>query len=398
MTYQGVYDARNDLSKVIFGVDSLASLPAEVETCGRRVLLIADNVVNTETDLVEKVTKLLSSSLVTLFAETKPHTPREAVIKAADIARSVKPDCLISLGGGSTTDIAKAVLLALWMDISDDGDFDQADMRLRNPEAQKSLAHLTPQIALPTTLVGAEYTSGVGITNEATHTKQVFSHPSLQCRAIILDPQLTVFTPPVLWLSTGIKSLEHAIARLSALERHPIVDATATLAVQIMGTELMRSFKYSDELAARSRLQVGSWLSQFGSDTIPGTRMGLSHALGRQIGGVCGVPHGLSSCVILPMSMDFNASVCGGALAIVAQALGVNTGGLTGEEAGHAAANAIRSLIAQLGLPARLRDIGVPKNLLPLISERTMSDWSIGENPRSVDSAEEVLALLERIW
>jgi alcohol dehydrogenase class IV len=397
MGYQGFYDTSKDQIKVIFGEGCLASLPAEVKACGSKALLISDPVVMNETDLVQKVSNLLGSCLVAVFDETIPHTPRKVILKAADLARSSHPDCLISLGGGSTTDTAKAVRLALWMGISDDSGFDQAQMKLK-AEDVKCLGAPVPQIALPTTLVGAEYTSGMGVTNEATHAKQVFVHPLLQCRNILLDPELTRYTPPVLWFSTGIKSLEHAIARLSALERHPIVDGTAALAVHIIGKELRNSFKFPDDLGARSRLQVGSWLSQFGSETCSGMRMGLSHALGRQIGSVSGVPHGLSSCVILPLSMDYNASACQTGFTIVAQALGIKTDGLAADAIGHSAADAIRSLIAEVSLPSRLRDIGVSRDVLPLISERTMHDWSIGENPRPINSADEVLALLERAW
>ena len=397
MGYQGFYDASKDRGKVIFGQGSLASLSAEVKARGSKALLISDSVIRNETDLVQKVSNLLGSNLVAVFYEIIPHTPRKAVLKATDLVRSLHPDCIISLGGGSATDTAKAVRLALWMGISDDSGFDQAQTKLKAGDV-KCPRPPVPQIALPTTLVGAEYTAGMSITNEATHAKQVFVHPALQCQIILLDPELTRYTPPILWFSTGIKSLEHAIARLSALERHPIVDGTAALAVHIVGKELRNSFRYPDDLGARSRLQVGSWMSQFGSETCSGMRMGLSHALGRQIGSVCSVPHGLSSCVILPHSMDYNASACRTGFTIVAQALGVKTDGLAEDAIGHSAANAIRSLIAELGLPSRLRDIGVSRDLLPLISERTMHDWSIGENPRRINGADEVLALLEQAW
>lgn len=398
MIYQGSYDPNMNQSKVIFGENSLMNLPDELKGLGEKVLLITGNTINKKTGLVEKISNLLGSGLVTVFAETKPHTPRKTILEAAGLARSIRPDCLISLGGGSATDTAKAVKLALWTDIFDEGDFDQVHNRMRSHKGRNVTGPLIPQISLPTTLVGAEYSSGIGITNEATSTKQVFRHPSLQCRAIILDPALTLYTPPVLWLSTGIKSLEHTIASITALERHPIAEAAGSLAVQIIKKELVRSFNNPENIEARGQLQVGGWLSKLASGESLGMRMGLSHALGRQIGSVCGVPHGLSSCVILPFAIEYNSPVSIAGLIIVAQALGINTDGLRGEKTGHAAAEAIRSLVSRLGLPARLRDIGVQKNDLRLISERTMGDWSTGSNPRPVAGAGEILGLLEKAW
>ena len=126
--------------------------------------------------------------------------------------------------------------------------------------------------------------------------------------------------------------------------------------------------------------------------------MGLSHALGRQIGSVCGVPHGLSSCVILPLSIDYNASVCGEGLGMIAQALGEKGDTSSENDIGKVISNRIRSLVTDLGLPGRLREIGVSRDALPLIAERTMADWSIKANPRPIASAEEILALLEKVW
>ncbi len=398
MNYHGFYDEGKDRTKVIFGEGSLESLPKESSACGGKVLLITSKTVYSNTNLAGKIARLLGSSLVGVFAETQTHTPRNLVLKATAMARSLKANCLVNLGGGSTTDTAKAVRLAICMGIFGEGDFDKARTRLQAEDAQSISECGIPQICLPTTLVGAEYSFGMGITDESTRTKQVFSHEFLRCRTVILDPQLTLCTPPALFLSTGIKSLEHAIGRLSTLERHPILDATAALAIGILGAELLRAFGYPDDLSARSQLQIGGWLSKFGSGVIPGMHMGLSHALGRQVGSVCGVPHGLSSCVILPLSIEYNASACEEGFRMAAQALGVNTDALSGKDVGRAMANKIRSLVADLGLPGRLSQIGVSKDSLSLIAQRTMTDWSIKANPRPIADAEEILAILHEAW
>ena len=95
-------------------------------------------------------------------------------------------------------------------------------------------------------------------------------------------------TPPTLWFSTGIKALEHAIAKLSALERHPVIDPIAEQSVSLLGKGLRWCWNDREDLGARNNLLIGSWLCMFGTWESLVKRMGLSHALGRQIGGVSG--------------------------------------------------------------------------------------------------------------
>lgn len=397
--YDGWYAGSRDLSKVFFGENALKNLVSEVNKTGRRAFLITSHTINSNTDLVEKVRDKIGSTLVGIYDETRPHSPRRTILEATRIIRELHPDCIISLGGGSATDTAKSVRLALWFGIDNLADFDDAYEFLSDRDKKPDLGNnMLPQISLPTTLVGAEYTAGMGITDEATHSKQVFRYFNLQSRVIILDPELTVDTPQSLWLSTGIKSLEHAIAKLIARERHPLIDSTAATAVKILASNLPRSFDSPDDIDARNKLQIASWLSMFASGATPGMYMGLSHALGRQIGSVCDAPHGLISSVILPLSMDYNAPVSVLGLAMIAQALGVDTSNMSEKEVSHVAAQEIRALIAELGLPQRLRNIGVTRDDLPLIAERTMSDISIGTNPRHVENADEVLHLIQGVW
>jgi alcohol dehydrogenase class IV len=175
------------------------------------------------------------------------------------------------------------------------------------------------------------------------------------------------------------------------------MDAIAAQAVRLLGSQLRRSHADPADLAARGNLLVGAWLCMFGSWSNLVKRMGLSHALGRQTGGVSGASHGMISAVLLPCCVEFNAPVSGAGLLLAAQALGLEAP-QSGPEAALAVAAAVRALVAELGLPSRLRDIGVTREQLPRIAERTMQDMSIGANPRPVSGAAEVLALLEQAW
>jgi alcohol dehydrogenase class IV len=317
-------------------------------------------------------------------------------------AAHLEPDVIISLGGGSVTDTAKSLRLALWLGIREREDFDRAFRSNKNNWQDLSpellATPLLPQVGMPTTLISAEPTQGMGITDDQGQGKQVFSHPDLKSVAIFLDPSLSIRTPEQLWLSSGVKAMEHAIAKLSALERNPVLDPIAAQAVAILSRDLIKSKANRDDLTARGNLLIASWLCMFGSWRSLVTRMGLSHALGRQVGGVSGAPHGLISAVLLPRCMEFNAPAGGSGLLLEAQALGLDLPGLTPEKAAIQSAAKVRQIVQALELPSRLRDIGVDQDDLPKIAEKTMGDMSAATNPREIRDAEQVLELLQEAW
>ena len=400
--YRDYYDPKEDPSKVIFGRGCVSRLPEELSRLGDRALLITSLTLERTTDIVSRIRERLGEKLVGVFRESAAHTPRTVILRAAAFARPLRINVVISLGGGRHTDTAKALRLALWLGIEKESDFDEAyaaykaDWLALDPTTRAR--PLIPQIGLPTTLISAEHTQGVGLTDEVKQTKQVFSHPALQSSVIFLDPDLSTATPSELWFSTGIKALEHAIAKLSAPDRDPVVEAVAAQSVRILGSELLRCHDDPNDLGARGNLLIASWTCMFGGWRTLVKRMGLSHALGRQVGAVSGASHGLISGVLLPRCMEFNAPACGGAILLAAEALGLAARGSSPEEACLQAASEISGIVRSLGLPNRLRDIGVAKDDLARIAEKTMNDMSTATNPRKVEHAGVVLALLERAW
>lgn len=400
--YVGYYDPAEDHSKIIYGKGCLHSLAEEVSALGSRVMLVTSQSIEQHTELIPRIRELLGDKLVGVFAGSVAHTPRKAILHAAEFAHQKEPDVILSLGGGSDTDTCKALRLVLWLGIQEASDFDNAFAAYKGGwkglTAEILQRPMIPQIGMPTTLISAEHTQGVGVTDEATHSKQVFSHPELQSKVIFLDPDLSMTTPPRLWFSTAIKALEHAIAKLSALDRDPIVESIAAHSVRILGSELLRCHADPADPGPRGNLLVASWTCMFGSWSSLVKRMGLSHALGRQVGGVSGASHGLISAVLLPRCMEFNAPACSDAILLAAEALGQDCVGISSEEGAMLAAAEVRRIVSTLGLPDHLRDIGVEEKDLPLIAERTMGDMSMATNPRKVESTEEVLGLLRQAW
>ncbi|MBA2679747.1 MAG: iron-containing alcohol dehydrogenase [Ktedonobacteraceae bacterium] len=336
---------------VLFGVGSLERLPDEVRRVGgQRVLLVTGNTLATQTDVVKRVVEVLGTLHVGTFSNIRQHAPKGDVAQAADLARSLQTDILVSVGGGSPIDAAKAVAYAL---------------------AQDKDVYL-PHIAMPTTLSAAEFTPSAGVTDEEKRAKAGFMDERMTPRTVLLDATLTVPTPSRLWISTGIRALDHAVETLYARGFHPINDVLALEAICKLFKFLPHSQAHPDDLEARTELQIAAWMSIFEVNNAPS---GLSHNLGRRIGATYNVPHGITSCITLPAVMHALAEQHAAQLAPMAAALNLPVSDPV--QAAHAAADAVFNLIDQLGLPHYLHDVGIDASEIHSIAVNT-----VGEGPR----------------
>ena len=188
-----------------------------------------------------------------------PHTPREAVIAAAEQARAANADLIVTVGGGSITDGAKAVQLCLANDIRTVDGID--GIRVRKGVAPPMTAPTVRQISVPTTIAGGEFSAIAGVTNARTKVKEMLRHPLAMPRAVILDPAITVHTPEWLWLSTGIRAVDHCVEGLCSREAHPYADAQALKGLSMLAQALPRVKADPGDLDARMDCQIGTWLS-----------------------------------------------------------------------------------------------------------------------------------------
>jgi len=332
---------------IVFGAGSLAHIADEVRRVGgQHAFLITGNSLATQSDVVTRVEQALGSLHVGTFSSIRQHSPKGDVAQAAEQAHTLKADVLVSVGGGSPIDATKAVVQTL---------------------SQES-GSVLPHIAIPTTLSAAEFSHLVGVTDESAKMKSGFADAKLIPRGVILDASLTLTTPMQLWLSTGIRSLDHAVESLYAPGTHPINDVLALESIKRLFAYLPRTKAQPDNLDARTELQLASWLSFFGEVNTP---MGLSHNLGRRIGASYDVPHGITSCIILPHVMRAFAPIYTQQLARIPQALGLLFEDADATQLALSAANAVSSLIKQLGLPQHLHDVGIDENELLKIAATT---------------------------
>jgi alcohol dehydrogenase class IV len=380
------------ISLVIFGAGSMRRVAEKVDEAGtRRALIVTVAPLAEETDLVEKLKGVLGSRCAGVFSGVLQHVPRQCVLDGVDAAREAGADILISLGGSSAVDAAKAINLML----TETEKMDSFFAHLDDPAAAKPSFDnpKLPIIAIPTTLSAGEFSSVAGITDLQRKRKIGFTDIKITPSVIVLDPEATVYTGQELWASTGLKVFSDCFEEFCSPYRQPFVDALLLHAVRIIERHIISSIAEPLDLGCRAMLQHAAWMSMFGKDA---TSLGIVASLRHQIGGGYNVPHGVASSIIFPYAVAFNRPVIDERLAAMAGAM--NLPGESVSAAASAAINRVSELIEQAGLPKRLRDVGVPKDGLPIIAGAAMKDHHIVNNPKKIESEKDLLGILEQAW
>jgi maleylacetate reductase len=238
---------------------------------------------------------------------------------------------------------------------------------------------------VPTTLSAGEFSAIAGVTDERTRVKELIRHPRIIPAAVVLDPAVTVHTPEWLFLSTGIRAVDHCVEGVCSAEAHPYGDAQALRGLALLVEGLRRVKADPRDLRARLDCQIGAWLSM--GPLASGVPMGASHGIGYVLGAVFDIPHGHTSCVMLPAVMRWNRPANAERQAMAAAAMG----GRPGEEAG----DLLDAFIAGLGMPRSLAAVGVGRDRFDRIAEGAMATPWVPRNPRRIDGPAQVREILE---
>ena len=375
------------MEEVLFGVAAADAVAQQArQSDARRVFLMVSGTLNRETDEIAKVRRALGNLYAGTFDRMPAHTPRRAVIEAANQAREAGADLIVTVGGGSITDAAKAVQLCLANDIRTAEAMD--DYRpVKSPDGGIAMAPTRPltirQISVPTTLSAGEFSAISGVTDERTRIKELFRDPLMIPRAVILDPAITRHTPEWLFLSTGIRAVDHCVEGICSAEATAFSDAQALRGLALLTHGLPRVKADPNDLQARLECQMGSWLSM--APIASGVPMGASHGIGYVLGAVFDIPHGHTSCIMLPAVMRWNKPANADRQALVAAAMGH-----PGEDAG----DVLDAFIAGLGMPRSLGAVSVGADAFDRIAEQSMGTPWIPRNPRPIPSPEQVREIL----
>ncbi|HKD65839.1 MAG TPA: iron-containing alcohol dehydrogenase [Candidatus Binataceae bacterium] len=379
------------LENVVYGPGKLTSIGRELDRRELKRALIVTGKTLGASPLIERVKGALGERLAGVFTGIRQHVPSKTVAAAVEEAKRVRADCMVSFGGGSPIDAAKLVAMAIMT-----GDaaphpinFRQAKTVVVGPEL--------PNFAIPTTLSAGEFTGGAGMTDETTRHKGGRFDDRLVPLAVILDPALTLQTPDWLWASTGIKALDHALECAYSSRRQLICDTLATRAIKVLRTHLLPSFKGlgHEQVAHRGMCQLGAWMSIFG---MLNTRLGISHALGHQIGARWDVPHGVTSCITVPHVMRFMAQAAPQRFEAIAEGFEVAFDPANPRPAALQCAERAAEYIRGLGVPTRLSDAGVPRSELGQIIEPVLAEINGARTLENPVTAQEMTALLEAAY
>jgi len=385
-------------SRIIFGQGKASSLGAEVENLGgKRALVLSGRTVAEKTDTVRKVNESLGHCSAGVYSALTQRAPLATAVEAANLAVANGVDTLVGVGGSSISDAARMIAVLMAEGIT-------TVEQLRELAHQQNLM-LTPdlegkklplQVSIPTTLSAGEFNMGGGnVLDEQARHKIRVGHRRLYADLIVLDPDMTVGTPNWLWLSTGVKALDHCIERLYCAGNQPAIDAPVLTAAELLFNYLPLSREGTGDADARLQCLVGAWLSMMGA---PNFAMGLSHAMGHIIGVKYSVGHGYTSCVTQPYVMEFNRPVSAHKQALLARSAGIDTRGMSDESAAEAAARAVDDFIVGLGMPHRIRDLEIPEEDLPAIAEAILADGGCRSNPVPVTNTDQVMAVLTKAY
>jgi alcohol dehydrogenase class IV len=337
------------LERVVFGAGSVARLGDELDRLGASRAVVVTGRTLSASPLLDRVTGALGHRCVEVFAGARQHVPASAVAELGRMLDASGADCVVSFGGGSPIDAAKAAV----------------HQRLAGGDAAAGVRDALPHLAVPTTLSAGEFTAVVGITDDASRVKHAIADPRLAPRVVLLDPEVTVATPTWLWAASGMRAVDHAVETLYSSFQHPVSTSQAATALAMLAADLVPSLDPLSGLEHRLSCQTAAWMSVRG---LSYAGLGLSHALGHQIGPRWNVAHGVTSCITLPHAMRAIARKRPDLFAAIAAAWRLPFDAAAPAPTAAACADSVAGLVARLELPSRLSAVGVQRGELESVA------------------------------
>ncbi len=351
-------------SRVLFGINVAEKIGVEAKRLGAaKVLVVTDKGVS-KTGAPERIRALLvKEGLVAEVwdgAETEPSIG--CVVGLRDYISKGGFDLLVGLGGGSCMDVAKAAAVLS----RNEGDPEDYFAGGKREFARPGI----PCIMIPTTAgTGAEITWDA-VVKDKTGIKAVFEHAYVMPTLAIVDPTMSASMPPRLTASSGVDALSHAIESSLTKFTNPITFALALQSIRLISENLRTAVYHPNNLEARYNMALATLTEAFSEMNAGDVE---AHGFGHLIGSVYRIPHGVACGLALPHAMEFNVVVSADRLAAIAEAMGVDTTGLTLRQAAYAAVDAVSELIEDVGLPTTLKEVGIKKEDLPKLAEQAVT-------------------------
>jgi alcohol dehydrogenase class IV len=369
-----------------FGVGAINNLSEHVAAFkAKKPLIVTDEGVSRAGVLAKAIAPLTKAGIdYAIFDAIQPNPTDFSVLEGATCYKREGCDFVVAVGGGSVMDAAKAIrilttheppLERYYVDVGG---------------AALIAGNLPPLICVPTTAgTGSEVSQGAVITDTSGRTtegwrKRAIVTPHNMSSLALLDPELTLGMPPGLTAATGMDAVTHTIEAYVATRYHPIAEGVALQALKMLSKNIRRVYHHGDDIDARSEMLIASAMAAFSFQK----GLGAVHSLAHQLSPEANIPHGAANAILLPHVMAFNLPYALDGYADIAAALGVDTSGMSKEEAAHAAIDEARALNKALGMPPGLGAAGLKRERIPKIAKDAMLDHCYKFNPRPCTEAD----------
>ncbi|MBQ0085837.1 MAG: lactaldehyde reductase [Prevotella sp.] len=321
-----------------------------------------------------------------IYSEIKPNPTVTNVQQGVEAFKNSKADCLIAIGGGSSMDTAKGIGI-----VSNNPEFaDVVSLEGCAPTKHKSV----PIIALPTTAgTGAEVTINYVIIDEKRQAKMVCVDPNDIPAVAIVDPELMYSLPKGLTAATGMDALTHAIEGYITKGAWVMSDMYELQAIKMIAENLPLAVEEPKNPVGREGMALAQYIA---AQAFSNVGLGLVHGMAHPMGSLHDIPHGVANALLLPTIMEFNKPCCVEKFGVIAQYMGVDTTGMTAEQAADAAVEAVRKLSIRVGIPQTLSEIGITKENIPALAHQAIQDVCTPGNPRDV-TEEQIIELYTKV-
>lgn len=371
-----------------FGPGARKKLPEVLTRMGVKKALVTSDKGLIKVGTTKMVTDVLDEMgfPYDIYSEIKPNPTVTNVKQGVDAFKASGADCIIAIGGGSSMDTAKGIGI-----VANNPEFgDIISLEGCAPTKNKSV----PIIALPTTAgTGAEVTINYVIIDEERQAKMVCVDPNDIPAVAIVDPELMYSLPKGLTAATGMDALTHAIEGYITKGAWIMSDMYELQAIKMIAENLPIAVEEPTNPVGREGMALAQYIA---AQAFSNVGLGLVHGMAHPMGSLHDIPHGVANALLLPTIMEFNMPTRIEKYGVIAQHMGVDTAGMTPEEAAQAAVDAVRALSVRVGIPQHLSEIGITEADIPALAAQAITDVCTPGNPRDVTEAE-IIELYKKV-
>ena len=371
-----------------FGEKARDVLPEEIKKRNfKKVFLVSDKSL-VEAGVTAKVEGILKDAEIDyeLYDEIKPNPTIQNVTDGVTACKKSKADVIVAVGGGSSIDTAKGISIVMTNP-------DRADIKSLNGNSN-TVNRGMPLIALPTTAgTAAEVTINYVITDEERKIKMVCVDPNDIPIVAIVDSELMASMPKSLAAATGMDALTHSLEGYITKAHNEISDMFHLRAIKMIFDNLAKAVNEKDQKAINV-MGMAQYIAGMGFSNVG---LGIVHSMAHSLGAYFDTPHGVANALLLPHVLKFNGKVCPDLFRNMGNAFGMDMSNTTDEEAVDKVVDAVKELSIKLHIPQTLKEIGIPKEMLPTLAEQALNDVCTGGNPREV-TKEDILAIYQEAY